>query len=393
MLRDLFLLDPNIIFLNHGSFGACPRPVFRIYQSWQKRLEKQPVKFLGNELNDLLFSARKILGNYIKVPAEDIVFVPNATHGVNIIARSIKLSPGDEVLSTDQEYGACDFTWQFVCQKVGAKYKKQAIDLPVASAEEITEKFWQAVTPHTKLIFVSHITSPTSLRLPIELICKRAQNSGILTVIDGAHAPGQIPLNLTDLGADFYTGNCHKWMMSPKGAGFLYTRPGVQNLVEPLIVSWGYQSHSMPSRESTFIDCLQWTGTHDPAAYLSVPAAIDFMEHNHWGEVRVECHKLLRSAINRICNQNGMTPLYPLDSSLYHQMGTIPIPHLRDISELKTNLYWDYKIEIPCIEWNGKHFIRLSIQGYNTGAEIDQLIHALLILIPQLRVLSNSMDE
>jgi len=385
MLRDLFLLDPNIIFLNHGSFGACPRLVFRIYQSWQKRLEKQPVKFLGTELNELLFSARKILGSFIKVPAEDIVFVPNATHGVNIIARSIKLSPGDEVLSTDHEYGACDFTWQFNCQKMGAMYKKQAIGLPVESAEEIMEKFWQGVTPHTKLIFISHITSPTSLQLPIELICNRAQNSGILTVIDGAHAPGQIPLDLSGLGADFYTGNCHKWMMSPKGAGFLYARPEVQNQVEPLIVSWGYQSHFLPPIESPFIDYLQWTGTHDPAAYLSVPAAINFMEQNHWSTVQVNCHNMLRSAVKRICDQNKMTPLCPLDSSLYHQMGTIPIPRLRDISELKTRLLSDFNIEIPCLEWNGKQFIRLSVQGYNTDAEIDLLIHALSILIPQLR--------
>jgi isopenicillin-N epimerase len=384
MLRDLFLLDPNIIYLNHGSFGACPRPVFRIYQSWQKRLEKQPVKFLGSELNDLLFSARKILGSFIKVPVEDIVFIPNATHGVNIIARSIKLYPGDEVLSTDHEYGACDYTWQFNCQKLGAIYKKQAIDLPVESAEEIMEKFWQGVTPHTKLIFISHVTSPTSLQLPIELICRRAQNSGILTVIDGAHAPGQIPLDLSILGADFYTGNCHKWMMSPKGAGFLYAKPEVQNQIEPLIVSWGYQSKSTPPRESSFIDYLQWTGTYDPAAYLSVPTAINFMEQNHWSVVQMECHNLLRSAIKRICDQNKMTPLYPLDSSLFHQMGTIPIPKLREISELKSRLLSDFNIEIPCLEWNDKQFIRLSIQGYNTGAEIDFLIHALSILIPQL---------
>jgi isopenicillin-N epimerase len=384
MLRELFLLDPNIVYLNHGSFGACPRPVFRNYQSWQKQLEKQPVKFLGSELNDLLFSARKILGSFIKVPVEDIVFIPNATHGVNIIARSIKLSPGDEVLSTDHEYGACDYIWQFNCQKLGAIYKKQTIDLPVESAEEIMEKFWQGVTPHTKLIFISHITSPTSLQLPIELICRRAQNSGILTVIDGAHAPGQIPLDLSRLGADFYTGNCHKWMMSPKGAGFLYAKPEVQNQIEPLIVSWGYQSKSTPPRESSFIDYLQWTGTYDPAAYLSVPTAINFMEQNHWSVVQMECHNLLRSAIKRICDQNKMTPLYPLDSSLFHQMGTIPMPKLREISELKTRLLSDFNIEIPCLEWNDKQFIRLSIQGYNTGAEIDLLIHALSILIPQL---------
>jgi isopenicillin-N epimerase len=384
MLKDYFLLDPDVVYLNHGSFGACPRPVVEIYQSWQRRLEKQPVQFLGNELNDLLLTARKDLGSYIKVPAKDIVFIPNATHGVNIIARSIKLAPGDEILTTDHEYGACNFVWDFICKKTGARYIKKAIKIPVKSAEEITEEFWRAVTPKTKLIFISHITSPTSLRLPVEQICELARNSGILTIIDGAHAPGQIPLDLPSLGADFYTGNCHKWMLSPKGAAFLYARSEVQSLVEPLIVSWGYQSNTLPPRESTFIDYLQWTGTCDPAAYLSVPAAISFMEQNHWEVVRDACHNLLRSAIKRICDQSGMAPLYPLDSLLYHQMGTIPIPTLSDIGKLKIRLYSEYKIEIPCIEWNGKHFIRLSIQGYNTHAEISLLIQALSELIPQL---------
>ena len=385
MLKDLFLLDQNVIFLNHGSFGACPRSVFKTYQTWQRRLENQPVNFLGNELNELLYKTRKILGNHINAPPEDLVFIPNATHGVNIIAHSLKLAPGDEILTTDHEYGACNLTWKFICEKTNAIYKQQPIKMPIKSIEEIVENIWRAVTPHTKLIFLSHISSPTSVKFPIEDICKRARNSGILTLIDGAHAPGQIHLDLTQIGADFYTGNCHKWMMSPKGAGFLYARPDVQQLIEPLVVSWGYQSHTMPPRESTFIDYLQWSGTCDPSAYLSVPAAIKFMKQNNWDDVREECHGLLRSAIEQICNYTGMEPLYSLDSHLYNQMGTIPIPKQSDITALKYRLYNDYKIEIPCIEWNDKHFIRLSIQGYNTSAEIDLLIRALSSLIPQFR--------
>ncbi len=390
MLKDSFLLDPDVIFLNHGSFGACPRPVFETYQDWQRRLEHQPVQFLWCELDDLLYKARKVLGDYLNAPASDLVFVPNATHGVNIVARSLALETGDEILSTDHEYGACNFTWEFLCQKSGVTYKRQAIRMPVRSVEEIVEQFWQGVTPRTKVIFLSHITSPTSLAMPVEHICARARNAGIITIVDGAHAPGQIDLDLAALQADFYTGNCHKWMLGPKGAGFLYARPAMQALVEPLIVSWGYQSTYSTPKESRFIDLLQWTGTKDPSAALSIPAAIEFMQRNRWDEVRVRCHHLLRSAMAKICALTCLEPIYPLESSLYHQMGTIPIPLVRDVAELKRRLYTDYRIEIPCLEWNGRHFIRASVQGYNTEDDLDQLVLALENLLP---LLSASPEE
>ncbi len=384
MLKDLFLLDPQVVFLNHGSFGACPRPVFEKYQEWQAQLERQPVQFLGVELDNNLHQSRQVLGEYLHTPTEDLVYIPNATHGVNIVARSLHLKPGDEILTSDHEYGACNSTWDFICQKTGAIYKHQSIRMPVTSLDEIVYQFWQGVTPRTRAIFISHLTSPTSLVIPVQRICRRARQAGILTLIDGAHAPGQIPVDLPALQADFYTGNCHKWMLSPKGAGFLYTRPEVQYLVEPLIVSWGYQANSFTHSESRFIDMLQWTGTKDPAAALSVPAAIEFMQHNHWEEVRSTCHHLVHSAIAQLCEITGLSPLYPLDSDFYYQMGTIPIPHVRDLNELKTGLYCDYKIEIPCLEWNGQHFIRLSVQGYNSEHDIELLINALRKLLPLL---------
>lgn len=386
MLKDLFLLDPQVIFLNHGSFGACPRPVFEKYQAWQRQLERQPVQFLGAELDNLLLQSRQVLGEYVHAPCSDVVYVTNATHGVNIIGRSLRLQPGDEVLTTDQEYGACDNAWEFICHKTGAIYKHQAIRTPVTTPQEIMQQFWLGVTPQTKIIFVSHISSPISLTFPIDLICQRAREAGILTLIDGAHAPGQITLDLSTLQADFYVGNCHKWMLSPKGAGFIYARPSVQELIEPLIVSWGYIPGSSKPRESIFVDSLQWTGTKDPAAALSVPAAIEFMMANHWEQVQSRCHSLLRSAIERICELSGLAPLYPLDSDFYHQMGTIPIPHVKDVNELKTRLFRDYKIEIPCLEWNNKHFLRLSVQGYNSEEDIEKLIEALTILLPAMIV-------
>ena len=384
MLKELFLIDPEIIFLNHGSFGACPRPVFNTYQMWQRKLEHQPVQFLGVDLDNYLLHARTVLSTFVNCQAKDIVFIPNATHGVNIISRSIHLNPEDEILTTNHEYGACNFAWEYICNKTGAIYKRQPISLPLESAESILDQLWQGVTQNTKIIFISHITSPTSIKMPVDLICQRAKEADILTVIDGAHAPGQITLDLSSIKADFYVGNCHKWMLSPKGVGFLYAHPDVQHLIEPLVVSWGYQSKYATPRESTFIDYLQWTGTKDPSAALSVPAAIDFMRENHWEDVRASCHQLVSYAMEAMGELTRIKPLYPLDSDFYHQMGTIPIPRVKDLLGLKNNLLSKYKIEIPTIDWENRHYLRLSVQGYNSKDDIDQLLRAVHELLPMM---------
>ena len=250
----------------------------------------------------------------------------------------------------------------------------------------MTEQFWHGVTPRTKLIYLSHITSPTALHLPVKAICARARQTGILTLVDGAHAPGQIPLNLESIGADFYVGNCHKWMLSPKGVGFLYTRPEVQYLVEPLIVSWGYHATPQTSSGSQFLDYLGWTGTKDPSASLSVPAAIQFMKEHNWEKVQRNCHNLLRLAIDRIYALVHMEPLYPLDSALYHQMGIAPLPSTTDLVMLKTRLYDEHRVEVPLIDWNGYKFVRISIQVYNTPEDVDALVEGLRILLPQVKI-------
>jgi isopenicillin-N epimerase len=382
--KSTFQLDPAIHFLNHGSFGACPIPVFEIYQAWQRRLERQPVLFLGREIAALDREARQAMGAYLGTAAENLVFVPNTTHGVNIIARSLALSPGDEILTSDHEYGACDNTWEFICRKTGASYIHRPIPLPVNSSEEMVEQFWAGVTPRTRLIYLSHITSPTALRLPVEAICQRARRAGILTLIDGAHAPGQIPLDLDAIGADWYTGNCHKWMLSPKGAGFLHARPEVQGLVEPLVVSWGYQATPQTSSGSQFLDYLGWTGTKDPAAALSVPAAIQFMKEHDWEQVQQACQEHLRPTLERICELTEMEPLYPLDSELYRQMAIAPLPPDIDTGALKSRLYSEYRVEVPIIEWNGRKFVRISVQAYNTEEDLEALITGLSQLLPEL---------
>jgi isopenicillin-N epimerase len=382
--KNLFLLDPGVIFLNHGSFGACPKPVFAAYQAWQHQLEEQPVLFLGREFADLQLTARQKLGVFLGAQADDLVYIPNATYGVNLIAHSLAIQPGDEILTTDHEYGACDNTWEFICRKTGGKYIHQPLDLPINSVETFADQFWQAVTGRTKLIFLSQITSPTAQRLPVETICQRARQAGILTFIDGAHAPGQIPLDLEASGADFYTGNAHKWMLSPKGAAFLYVRRESQPLVEPLVVSWGYSANKETTTGSHFIDLLQWTGTHDPSAALSVPIAIEFMQEHHWDQVRRDCHGLLLQALSRIQDLTGLPSVYPADDqpfTLPPQLAVVSLPQSADIVSLKARLYDHFRVEVPLIEWNGRKFMRLSIQAYNSQEDIDVLLEGLEVLL------------
>jgi len=387
--KELFLLDPEVLFLNHGSFGATPRPVFEAYQAWQRRLERQPVQFIVTDLPRYFETARQLLGNYLNADKNDLVYVPNATFGLNIVARSLPLQEGDEVLTTNHEYGACDRVWRFVSQKKGFHYRQQPIALPVTSPEEIVEQLWQGVTPQTSVIFISHITSSTALCFPVAQICKLARAAGILTVIDGAHAPGQVPLDLKAIDADFYCGNAHKWLCGPKGSGFLYTRPDRQHLVEPLVVSWGWGEERMLSYGSDYLDYLQWVGTNDPAAYLAVPAAIEFQQAHNWTAIRQTCHRLVQQAMHRICELTGLAPLYPDHAGFYHQMATIPLPPIADLLALKQRLYEEYRVEIPLLEWHGCPYIRISIQAYNTQKDVDALLDALTILLPHFKSLTS----
>ncbi|HMN29752.1 MAG TPA: aminotransferase class V-fold PLP-dependent enzyme, partial [Caldilineaceae bacterium] len=263
-LAEHYLLDPNITFLNHGSFGACPRPVFATMQAYQREIESNPVGFIGRRLPQLLADARQHLGDYLGAHADELAFVPNATQGINIIARSLNLGPDDEILATDHEYGAVNNTWNFNCAKTGARYVHQPIPTPISSPEAMVDALWAGVTERTRVIAISHVTSPTALTFPLDLICQRAREAGIMTVVDGAHAPGQRDLALDELGVDFYVGNCHKWLSSARGAGFLYARFDRQELLEPLVVSHGWGREN--STQSAFLDYFTWTGTDDPSA-------------------------------------------------------------------------------------------------------------------------------
>ena len=373
---DQFLLRPEVAFLNHGSFGACPRPVFETYQRWQRELEAEPVEFLARRLGDLLAEAREKLGAFTGAHASDLVFVPNATHGVNIVARSLDLQPGDEVLASDHEYGAADRTWRFICGLRGASYVKRPVSLPLGSDQEIADELWRGVTERTRVIFLSHITSPTALTFPVAEICRRARGAGILSVVDGAHTPGQIALSLEEIGADFYTGNCHKWLCAPKGSGFLYARPDLQPLLHPLVVSWGWESET--PGPSPFIDYFSWAGTTDPAAYLSVGAAIDFQREHNWPAVRRACHLLAVQAEERLSSITGMPRICGDDS--FVQMFSLELPP-GSIAGLGTRLWDDYLIEVPLVRWNDREFIRISIQAYNHPEDLECLENALSTLL------------
>ena len=378
-LKHHFLLDPKVVFLNHGSFGATPKSVFKEYQRWQRELENQPVEFLGRRITDLMAESRTALGAYLGTHADNLVYTQNVTISLNIVARSLELGPGDEVLTTDHEYGAMDRTWRFLAKEHGFSYTNRHVELPLTTEDDFVNNFWQGVTSNTRVIFLSQITSPTAIIFPVKEIVRCAREAGIITVIDGAHVAGQLPLQLDSLGVDFYGGNLHKWLCAPKGAGFLYARPEVQHLLKPLVVSWGYESE-YPSG-SDFVDHHEWWGTRDMAAFLSVPAAIQFQDENNWDEVREACHQLAAYAQNAICELTGLAPLHPQTDIWFRQMAAAPLPVDIDVFALKNQLYDEYRVEVPVHEWNGHKFIRISVQGYNTKNDIDKLIHALLPLL------------
>jgi isopenicillin-N epimerase len=375
-LRSQFLLEPDVIYLNHGGYGACPRPVFDIYQRVQLELERQPTLFFSEKANDLLKQARSRLSAYLHTQPHNLIFVTNATTGVNCVARSLALHPGDEVLTTDHEYGAMDRVWEFACRKAGAQYIRQSIPLPVTTAEEIVETLWRAVTPRTRVMFFSHVTSSTALILPVAALCRRAREMGILTVIDGAHAPGQLPLDVEAAGADFYTGNCHKWMCAPKGSGFLYVRPEHQSLIEPLVISWEWAD------ESDFVRLNQWQGTRDIAPFLAVPAAIDFMEAHEWPTVQSQCHALAADIRQRLADWYGIMPLSPDTPDWFAQMFTVLLPP-GDHARLNAELYEKYRIQLAVGSWHDRMPVRVSVQGYHTSADLDAMFAALTALVPQ----------
>ncbi len=378
-LRDQFLLSNDITYLNHGSFGACPAPVFENYQYWQTVLESEPVEFFTRIGPQQLEISKAALSSFLNCDPSDMVFTTNPSYAMNIIAKGLDLKPGDEILSTDHEYGAMDRTWKYYCMRTGAKYVQVPVELPYESREGLTELIFDRVNKKTKAIFISHITSPTALIFPVEEICERARQAGIMTIVDGAHAPGHIPLDLNDLQADIYTGACHKWMLAPKGSAFLYVRKELQDLFDPLLISWGYDADE--PGPSKFIDYHQMQGTRDYAAFLTLPAAMKFMEENDWKNVSQRCKDLIKAHYPTLCSLVDSTPICPLDDRYLGQMCTIEVPFRDDIKTLKEMLFNEQKVEIPVIQFKEKTYVRMSLNGYNTEEDIQILEKALLKIL------------
>lgn len=380
MTADLachFLLDPSVAFLNHGSYGACPRPVMDDYRHWQEALERQPAAFMEpSHLAARFAGVRCALGAELGAAPDDLVWVTNATAGLNLVARSLDLRPGDEVLTTDHEYAALAKTWAFVAARTGAVIRPVTVPLPV-SAEGFTDALRNGLNERTRVLFLSHVTSATALVFPLEAIVAEVRGRGIATVVDGAHAPGQIALDLAALGADYYVGNCHKWLMAPKGAAFLHARAEAQAALVPAVISHGWteaREGPGPFGGTAFQDAFQFQGTRDPAAWLAVPAALRFRADHDWPTVAARCHDLAWAIAHRVAEVTGRAPLAPPGTGA-PQMIALPLPDCDTVA-----LHFALRargVEIPCYRWQGQSLARLSVQGYNSDADGIRLVAAM----------------
>lgn len=384
-IRDLFYLRKDITFLNFGSFGACPKPIFENYQKWQYEMEQEPVQFITVNGLRYLKQSREALADFIHCQPDDVVYVTNPSYAVNLIAKSLNLQPGDEILTTNLEYGACDKTWDYYCSKHNAKYIKQTITLPLTTKEKFVEEFFKGLSDKTKLIFLSHITSSTALVLPVKEICAVARQKGIMTFVDGAHAPAHVDLNLSELNADIYTGACHKWMMTPKGCSFLYVSPQYQQKFDPLVISWGY--HAMFPSNSQFLDYHQMNGTRDFSAFLTVSKAIEFMKEFGWKQISEACKKLVRENALRFCELAGSQPLCPVTDEFLGQMFSIPI-NSPEPEKLQRHLFDHYRIEIPVMRHGNHVYLRYSINAFNAQHDLDVLYNALKEIMTKNSLLS-----
>jgi isopenicillin-N epimerase len=345
-MREGFLLDPQVAYFNHGSYGACTTEVFDEYRRWQRELESEPTQFF-KRFDERTALAREALAAFLGAQVDDLVFAPNATAALNMVMRSLRIRPEEEILTTKHEYGAILRTLGFIRANV-----------VLVEPDELISN----IGIRTRAVVVSHITSPTALVLPVEEICAAARRAGVLSIVDGAHVPGHVPLDLGSLGADVYAGNCHKWLCAPKGSGFLWAPPEHQDWIEPHVVSWGYHE------EAGFGERHGWQGTRDPAAYLAVPKAIEVLT-----AFDVDAAKNLADEAERRLSQLGPRPLRGARAPF---MRALTVRHA-DPTTLSQRLYDEHRVEIPAYEWEGTSLLRVSIGPYNDEADVDRLVDGL----------------
>jgi isopenicillin-N epimerase len=384
-LASLWPLDPGVVFLNHGSFGACPAEVLRHQQALRAEMEAGPVRFLSRELDDRLDGARAALAAFVGADPDDLGFVVNATTGVNAVLRSLPFAAGDELLTTDHAYNACRNTLDFVAGRAGARVVVATLPFPVASPDEVVPAVLARVTPRTRLALLDHVTSPTGLVLPIERLIAELSARGIEVLVDGAHAPGMLPLDLGTLGATYYSGNCHKWLCAPKGSAFLWVRRDRHADVHPVTISHG--ANAVRPGRSRFRLEFDWTGTCDPTAWMTVPRAIEYVGSllpGGWPAVMARNRALALEARRLLCAAVGTPPPSPED--MIGSLASVVLPDgattgilWRRPDPVQRRLFDDWSIEVPVMSWPAPpgRLIRVSAQLYNTRDHYVRLAEAL----------------
>lgn len=384
-LRSAWGIDPGVSFLNHGSFGACPTAVLEHQKLIIDRIERQPVRFYVREIQGMLDDARAALSAFLGANPQDLVFVDNATTGVNTVLQSLSLAPGDEVLITNQEYNACKNALNEVARRTGAKVVVVDLPFPTGGAD-LVAPLTSAVTDKTRLVMIDHVVSQTGLVLPIDDIIAFMNARGVETLIDGAHAPGMIPLNLEALGATYYTGNCHKWMCTPKGVAFLHVRHDRRGSIRPLVIS--HAANAPVSPEERFQREFDWVGTRDPSGVLTLPFAISYMEglvEGGWDAIMAHNHGLALEAQSILVDALGIE--LPCEPERVGSMVSLPLPdgHMTShpsplyLDPVQDVLLEQHGIEVPIIPWPAppRRLIRLSAQIYNKRAEYERLARVL----------------
>ncbi len=383
---DDWNLEPGRIYLNHGSFGPSPRPVRESQLEWMRQLEANPQRFLTRDREPLLHSAIQHLAEFVGAQPDHIIPVDNATFGMNLVANSLPLQANDEVLLTTHEYGAVKRLWQQRTRETQARMVQVPLPLPLRETTEIVESILQRVTDRTRLIVISHVTSPTALILPVAELCRAAHERGVPVCVDGPHAVGMLPLELDKLGCDFYTASCHKWLSAPFGTGFLYVSPEWQQRLRPCIISWGGSTCGWPA---SWKDEFLWLGTRDPSGFLAVPAAIDYLRAQGLAEFRLQTHRLVTETATRLLAEWGTLPYSSLTPEWVGSMVTIPLPDHVETPQswtghphpLQTRLAEQYGIEVPVMKWGSRMHLRISCHLYNTQAHFHALCQALAEVI------------
>ncbi|MEM9940331.1 MAG: aminotransferase class V-fold PLP-dependent enzyme [Planctomycetota bacterium] len=372
-LAGHWLLRPDTIYLNHGSFGLCPTEVRSERRKWIRALDEQPMDFYLRQMEPALIEARTELGKFIGTDRKNLIFVDNATYAMNVVAKSLPLQENDEVLISDLEYGAVDRIWDRVRDDKGITIVRPQISIPIQSNQQIVEEILAAVTEKTKLAVISHVTSATALILPIREICLRLRERGVPVCIDGPHAPAQVDLDIESLGCDFYCASCHKWLCAPLGTGFLYVHPEMQSYVVPPVLSWGRLKPFVPE---SWDEEFTWLGTRDPSGFLSIPKAIGFMNGIGLDSFRNRSRYLARWIEERLVSQFGTQPIAVRDYGFYGSMAHVPLPS-GNWDHLQRQLWEEVGIEVMVNSHQNRPFIRVSCHLYNNTAQLDTLAKAL----------------